>query len=381
MKYKDLSLTWAGDITSISGPAQFGRSILRPLIEGGALIKLEPINSGLPQIEGDSFWSTALDRLVKVQPGFIKVNHCPYGAITMNVLGGPNIWLAHWDTDVVPVNLMPGAYRPSEIWHTCVFKESLSNVRSDYLVVPIEEMITNDTALLVDIKDSTTVFGYTGFWDQRSNMQDLIVAFVNEFTSNDDVALIIKCTIPDGDPNKKAQVLNLVRSIKATVNKPNQPSIVVLQDNFSQTTMDAIINRFNIYVSAARGWSTNITLGKCLANGKIAVVPATKAAIALHKQIAYRDSRAFRLVPTFRERVTGTPGGDPRDVWTRVDQYTLGEEMRLALVNTRMPCKEVRDDIKNLQANIQRKMTPAVIADEFAKKIMAMMPYHPVTLA
>ena len=381
MKYKDLSLTWAGDLTSISGPAQFARSLLRPLIEGGALIKLEPINSGLPQIEADPFWSPTIERLVKVQPGFIKVNHCPYGAITMNVLGGPNIWLAHWDTDVIPVGIASGTYKPSEIWHTFVVKEPSINIPTNHIVVPIDKVITNEVANLVEINSSTTVFGYTGFWDQRSNMQDLIVAFVNEFSSNDNVALVIKCTIPDGDPNKKAQVLNLVRSIKATVNKPNQPSIIVLQDNFSQATMDAIINRFNIYVSAARGWSTNITLGKCLAAGKIAVVPATKAAIALHKQIAYRDSRALRLVPVFKERVTGTPGGNPQDIWTRVDQFTLGEEMRLAHVNTIMPCKEVKDDIKDLQANIQRKMTPEIVADEFAKRITTMMPYYPVTLA
>lgn len=374
-KYKDVSLTWFGDITSIGGRAQYARSLLEPLIKGGAHVKLEPANFGLPPADLSSWWHDAINNGTKISPGFVKINHSHPAHVTANILGGPNILLTHWDTYKIPrawADMINKNH--TELWTTnksSVYPESIEGVEipTNFIPVPIEVDLQSKAANIADIKDNTIVFGFTGFWDQRSNIQDLIIAYVAEFSANENVALLIKTNGKDpADANQRAQILDLVRKIKGTVAKPGQPPVIILQDIFSQVQMDAIIKRINIYVSSARGGSTDITLGKCMAMGKQCIVPD----VGIGKD--YLDSygkydKVMRPVPCYREPQTSHPDSNPIDFWGRPDPSALMNHMKQAYLDYVMCDSEMTKQSKKLAHSVTTDYSVDVCVDRLATQI------------
>ena len=324
MKYSDLLFTWFGDVTSISGDAQYARAVLEPLIREGASVKLEPANFGAQQADLSDWWHKKLQEHTRMQPGFVKINHCRPNQATPNVLGGPNILLTGWHTTKVPLQWVePINKNFTELWtttKTAVSKASIAasniTIPTNFIPVPVDLDTDGPIADLVDINDKTVVFGTTGLWDQRSNLADLVVAYLSEFSSKDNVALVIKTNAGDpNDPNKRAQVLKLLRELKSQVNSPDKAPIIVLQDIFTQNAMDSIIRRFDIYVSTERGSHTNITLGKCLAMGKPCIV--TDTGVGREYKALLKEYKPLRGCQCMPEPVYSYPDSNPLDRWEK----------------------------------------------------------------
>lgn len=377
-KYSDLSLTWFGDITSVGEEAQYARAILEPLILGGAKIRLELVNSGIQGAELSQWWHETIAKLTQTQPGFIKINHCNPDKGAPNPIGGPLINLCHWDTLEFPSQWIQSLNNYTEVWSTydinSVFIPGTS--KQSYVVnCPVSDT-PDDQTNLVDIKDNAIVFGTVGPWIQKSNMHDLIAAFCVEFSSNDNVVLVVKTGPANGnpDPNQKAQVLNLVRSIKGTINKPNLPPILVIQDNLSELATARLVKRFNIYISAMRGSSVDIPFLHALNNGSLCVVP--RVGIYTHmNRLLGTNNRQIRPVNAIREPVVNSPGGNPTDRWTRVDLDHLCKELRMAFIDHQVKDTNLQKKIQNNKDYIKDKLSPGAIGDILFNKLNSLVPY------
>lgn len=366
-----ISITWLGDVTSISGPAQYARSLIKALIEAGVSIRLEPLQSNLPQADLDEWWIKTIQHMAQNQPGYVKICHCNPVQGTPNVFGGPNILLAHWDTLEIPrswVSVINSKY--THLWSTTVtandyLEKAGIAIPTSYLRVPIAIKPDTEAADIVDINPSTIVFGSTGYWDQRSNFSDLIISYISEFVPEDNVALVLKTgTTEYTDPNKRAAVLNMVREIKKQVNKPNHPPVIVLQDVFTQDAMDSIIKRFDVYVTTERGASTNITMGKALAMGKPVIGTKTDLANDYAHLLSDKNSM-LSLVSNTIEPVYGFPNGNPLDRWIKPDLDGLIKHMRRAYINVRLRNKNVAD-----AAEVSKMITERYDAAKIAAKLM-----------
>jgi len=376
-KYKNLSLTWFGDVTSISAEAQYARSLLQPLIEGGAYVKLEPMDSGLPPADLSSWWVATLGINTKYQPGFVKINHSKPPKVTANILGGPNILLTNWDT-----------YNLPEGWRDFINRNHIECITPGHIIngpgvkvtglevnlnevfpsVTINNTDSRGAANIVDINSNTVVYGFTGSWNQRSNIQDLITAYTCEFTEKDNVALLIKTNgRTPSDANERAQILDLVRKIKGTVNKAGQPPVIVLQDIFSQEAMDAIINRIDIYVSAARGGQLNTTGLKCLAAGKTCILPSIGINGALVSRYAKDYPLVVRGYGVSLEPQVSHPDSNPLDQWGRPDLCGLIQQMRESFIDhlTKNP-EKAKQSVK-LAAKVQKDYSQEASVDALAK--------------
>lgn len=387
MKYSHLSLTWFGDITSCSGAAYYARSILEPLIRGGASIKLEPANFGAPQLELSPWWTDTLNRLVQSQPGYIKINHCSPEQVTANVLGGPNVLLStNSVTYMFPTNWNGLVNRNhSEVIFPITLPDYLTpgvSIPKHVLPIPVQEVQNSELSKLTinSIPPNTFVFGYFGPWNQVSNIQDLITAYVSEFSTNDDTTLVIKTAGSAGaDANQKAHIIELVKRIKGTVGKPDHPPVTVIQDVLSDSTVSALINRFDAYVSTDRGSHFNVTLARCLALGKPCIAPEFGAG-GYYKKILPGDTRMLRTIPCFKEPVTSHPGGNPQDRWGRIDIDAAMKFMRLTYNEVKSNDKIFQKHSQKTIDLMQAEFGTEVVADKLASKLASLMPFKPMVL-
>ena len=88
-KYSDISITWNGDVTSTSGWGQYARSILEPLIKGGASVRLELMQPTRPEAILSDWWGEQFKILSKNQPGMMRINHGGLHNKSKSATGGP----------------------------------------------------------------------------------------------------------------------------------------------------------------------------------------------------------------------------------------------------------------------------------------------------
>jgi hypothetical protein len=382
MKYSHLSLTWFGDITSCAEEAQYARTILEPLIKGGAKVRLELLNSGMLPEELTPWWTETIPKLTQAHPGLIRINHCNPDKGGPNPFGNANILLTHWDTLDFPQSWIGHLSKYSEVWGS-FFNENIitfiPGTDKIYKNFPVTIESYSDQLSPVNLPDigssNPVIFGVINQWNQKSNMHDLIIAYCVEFNNNDNVVLVIK-TGANGtntDPNQKAQIVNLVKSIKGTVNKPNLPKIVLIQDNLSELSLAKLVSTFNIYVSTNRGAALDNHFMRAISNGKIAIVPRTGIYTTANR-ILGTTNKQIRIVNSYKEPVVNSPGASPLDKWTRVDIDQLCKEMRIAYIDQQTSNSALLKKIESNKEIIKEKLSPDVVVDKIAKELEALMP-------
>jgi hypothetical protein len=360
--YSEVSLTWRGDISSIHGHSQHARSILLPLIQGGASVRLENVNMfSKPQADLDEWWIDKLQNAQRVPPGIIKINHGDPKHSSPNESGGKNIIYTRWDTWKVPRGWINSINSHDECWTTNEF--SLTEERSPEITVPKKAIpyginfdrynSFNDKAKIVEVPKDHIILGTTASWNNKENLTDLIVAFCSEFFKGvDPVTLVIKIDSPGpNDPNQLQRVNNLVREAKNMVDKPDKPNIIVLQDNFTQYAMDKLINCFDIYVSAARSKSKNISMLKAIAMKKQCVGVFT----GIHSDYFTGLEQGKSLFPVnfvLEPCVKMKEMYSSMDLWPRPDVGHLMFQMRNAVREFYSPARkhlveEVSNSLKN----------------------------------
>lgn len=277
MKYENYSLTWRGDLTSISSAAQHARRILKPLIDGGAHVKLEPMQTSRPPGDIEGYWDEQFKARSRIAPGIIHINCGAPDMQSKNPTGGPTVLMTHWETIDVPKHWVASInqFPYDEIWvpsrsnaealevHTgkpvrilpfCLDKESIKNTK------PMEQ--------IDGIAPGTFVFGTTGLWNNRKNLSDLLIAYIGEFSKADRTCMLIKTGGQNPyDPNERNKIKSMIKEIKKSFEKPDMPDIMLIQDILTQRAMDSIIARFDCFVSTSRGEGRNVTMLKAAAQG------------------------------------------------------------------------------------------------------------------
>lgn len=282
--YKDISITWTGDITSIAGSAQHARQLLKPLIEGGAHIKLEPRKPGVPEIKLSEWWIDNIQRLIESPPGMVCINHGHPMQMRKNEVGGPTVLFTHWDTYNLPGEWVNRINEYDQVWtptRSLASNLKIITKKTSYILpyyLEDKDFDYTTPAEIDGIDKSTFVFGATGHWNNRRNMTDVITAYIGAFSDKDNVALLIKTISNDSyNPNSRIDLINVINTIKGGFNKKDIPKIIVIQDPVDDKAMDEIINRFNCFVSASRGDSKNISMLKAMAKGKPCIFPLVHA--------------------------------------------------------------------------------------------------------
>lgn len=374
-KYQDVSITWEGDITSISGWAKHARGLLRPLIEGGACIRLNMLSPTRPEVRVSKWWEEQFDKLPKNDPGMVKINHGGIANISRNPTGGPVILLGHWETADIPCQWVTNINQhfdelwvPSEHLVTEKTKEVIK-VPIKVIPCPVDYDTINksmDVSRIAPVDIGHIVFGTVGQWNQRRNLSDLIVAYLSEFTRSDNVALVIKTSGNNpGDPNEKVRILQLVKELKNSIGKAGAPEIILIQDILSEAAFYSLIRRFSIYVSTSRGDSKDITMGLCASLGKQCVYidsQVHKTYSQMNNELMYPINYCYEPVIQMNNVYTCT------DKWSRPDVSAFAEGMRQSFIDF-LSKDNLPEQRSNLRASIKKTLSPAACAEQLAEAI------------
>jgi glycosyltransferase involved in cell wall biosynthesis len=370
-KYQDISITWEGDVTSTSGWAQHARGIIKPLVDGGASVRVNMLKPSRPEQLLDAWWEEHFKILTKAQPGVVKINHGGFQNANPNPGGGPLILMTHWETEKVPIQWVTSFSPFNEIWvpnPVMLGDGRVSSIAVPTRVVPFPinvksiEKVTS-RADISGIKSSDVVFGAVGQWNQRRNMSDLIIAYLSEFTEKDNVCLVIKTfgnTYENIDERNK--ISNLVHELKRNVNRPALANIVLLRDNFSYESFLSILRRFDIYCSTSRGESKHITLGMSAAMGKQCIyvdTPCNREFTSMNSKMLFPISYVCEPVVQMGSIYSAM------DYWARPDLEMTARAMRSAYVHKMT--KNLAEESNKLIDSVRVKFSPETVADRFAE--------------
>ena len=338
MKYKDIHITWRGDVTSYSGTAQYARALLKPLILGGAQVRIEMQPPHKPECEVEPWWAEQFQVLSKNSPGDLTISCGPIDRV-----GIPDnrktLLLTHWECKNIPINAK-AIFDKKEVVEIVVpseqiFLEATKSIDKpvSYVQMPVDiDSLNRLTPLSINGIDSSTVlFGSMGEWNNRSNLSDTVVAYLKALTDKDNVALVLKTFANNAqDLNERQKLLGLLRKIKEDCKRSNLPKLVVLQEVMSYSTIDSLIKRINIFVCSSRGESKNFSLMKSLGMGKQAIICEHTANFNLCR----KDATNIYKIPFAYEPIILDKGMyNIGDSWARIDCEKLSALMKDSIVD------------------------------------------------
>lgn len=350
--------------------------MLEPLIRGGAAVRLEPIKSDRPQTKLSQWWQDTINERVKAPPGMISINNGTPDQNRKNPTGGPTILFTQWETNQPPKQWIPYMRENyDEIW---VPTHSLGVQLGPFVEKPIKVLpyaLQKDafkkTKAFPDIQgipEGAFVFGCTGMWTNRKNFGDLIISYIGEFSNIDRAVLVIKTNGQDAyNPGERVKLTKLIKQLRNGFNKKDKPRIVLLQDVFTDEAVDRIIRRFDCYVTTSRGESKDITMLKCMAQGKPCVFPANHAhrdiMMKLHSDRTEEDGPIPLLYPSgYTEEPVMQMGNyyTAADKWARIDVGAISQGMRAAYNSFYI--KDQHEDSQNLVEMTKKYFTEDCLA-------------------
>jgi hypothetical protein len=193
-------------------------------------------------------------------------------------------------------------------------------------------------------------------------MAALIVAFLSEFTASEKEKLGIK-TFGSSNENiqERRKIVKLVKDLRKTLNVRNAPEVILVQDLLEYRTFLSLLRRMNVYCTASRGESKNISMLMAAAIGKQCIYIDTTA----NKDFASLSSTLMYPIRFGYEPCTNM--GNiycTSDIWARPDVVHLQLMMRKAFIDYKT--KDFKGDRQELRDNVSAIFSPKVVAEQFA---------------
>ena len=386
--YSDLKFNWQSEILAQVGYGIQARRILRPLIEGGASIKLIANEHYIPEERkiNDFFWKNQLENSSSLPDSDIQINFSIPEVYNLkpNTI---NIGYTMWETDCYPKNWARAINNCSRF---LVGSPALvSSAKKAGISVPIDVLESSlDVSLwtkegpkltIAGSKPNTIKYLFIGNWIPRKNYEDLITAFSYAFNDIDDVELVIKTWGSNNTPEAKGHIENGIRHITSKLSNINRPVVSVITDLIPEEKIANLMRGCDVYVSASHGEGFDLPLTQAMACGMLVVANDFLG----H---CYLDNSNALLYPYTMTPVVGSgaPNYDTYQMWSRPDMGGLINKLR----ESYNLIKRVRDKdqeatknynklINNAQTLVKTRFNPETIADHLAGYIRAIRDAQP----
>jgi len=351
-KYKDIQIEWFGEIRAKMGYGLQARRMLRPLIEGGATVKIIPDEDYLPdhmKIK-DDFWESHLDKSKFIADMPIRICYCLPSRAQVNP-NAINIFYAMWETTQYPREWADIINKMSHIfWAGCdSLVESAKAAGIQVPILPVNATLNTsewDSKDIVklninEIPDTDVKYLFIGNFIPRKNLEELILGFNVAFDGCPDASLIIKTWSSSNTPENKKHIADAIRhfSNKGTgLNK--KPKITVITDILDEDNIKSLIKSTDFYVSVSHGEGFDLPLMQSMSMGK---VPITTRFLAHRDYLTDNNSInvGFTLTPC---KDAAAPLYDSYQMWSRPDMLSYINALR----NSYMMYKKHQDKYNNM---------------------------------
>ena len=344
--YSHIKIEWCGEILAEIGYGVQARNILKPLIEGGADIKLIPAEEYLPENRKikDPYWLDLIEKSKTKPDAPIRVNFAIPPQFRMRQ-GAIHIGYCLWETTRLPnewipiLNQQDHIFIPSEVereyYTSSGVTKPISVVKPTIKEVPIEGPIMD----INEIPEGTVKFLFSSNWVPRKNHQDLITAFCCAFHSIQDVTLVIKSWPSSDDINSKRNIEAGVRHFSDRVRGIARPRLHLINDFVDHSKMESIIRSCDVYVSAskAEGYDSASIIAMQMQKLVLGVPFGIKS--------EYINSMTSIPIDYSLEPVvdSGAPGYDAYQMWARPNMHSLMQSMFMAYSMIKNPSLTAND--------------------------------------
>jgi len=180
----------------------------------------------------------------------------------------------YWETDRFPSSWKRDLLKMDEIWCPCdlmadaVKKIGFNGVirkvptpmrRVKRTAIPINFKISNDMV----INDSCFKFYSIFQWQYRKGYDVLIKSYLEEFSSNENVILILKVNKLFQD-NFKRDILNYINKVKSMIGRVKTPKILIVDYFISNKDMDALHDLSDCFVLPHRGEGWGMPIARAM---------------------------------------------------------------------------------------------------------------------
>lgn len=185
-----------------------------------------------------------------------------------------NIGYTVWETTQLPeawvplCNMMDFIYVPCE-WNVEVFKNSGVTVPVIKIPHTVDlNQFNNVEPMKLGIPRDNYVFYSIFQWTERKHPYGLIKAYLSEFTSKDNVALIVKTYRMNHTPQDKSIIEREIQALKAFANSKHLPSVYLIHDALSRNEMLSLHAFGDCMVAPNRAEGFGLTTFESMAMGK-----------------------------------------------------------------------------------------------------------------
>lgn len=180
----------------------------------------------------------------------------------------------------------------------------------------------------LDIPDTTHKFYTISEMVPRKELMAMVVAYLSEFTSNDDVVLVIKTHLPNHNADEarkmlKTNIKNIKDSLKLHHNEAYYPKIIVCTDYLTDKQLMSIHSQCNTFVSSSRGESMCMPAIDAMCFGNKVIVPNNTCFLDYPDQMAIKCESVPSIVFNSNNIYTA------RERWNTVSTAAIADAMRM----------------------------------------------------
>ena len=187
-----------------------------------------------------------------------------------------NIAYFYWETDTLPVSWRREIHLMNEIWSPCnLVTNCLKKIGYKGLIrhVPTPSQDKKNIKNLINFKiendmvldDSCFKFYSIFQWNYRKGYDILIKSYLEEFSENENVILILKTNpLYNKNTNFTINIKKFISGIKSKIKKKNFPKIIISTEFFSNLEIDALHESGDCFVLPHRGEGWGMPIARAI---------------------------------------------------------------------------------------------------------------------
>lgn len=280
--YSDIHIEWQSEITAKMGYGLQARRMLKPLIDGGAKVKLIPDEDYLqPHMKiSDPYWDKQIELSKSMEEAPIRICY----ALPPRYKPDPKkitVGYTMWETNKYP--------RPwvQHINGTCNYffagcdslVESAKDGGITCPVIPMNATLDTDDwspkgphININEVPTEDVKFLFIGNFIPRKNLDQLLVAFAVAFEEVKDVSLIIKTWSHVNTAAGKKHISDAIGHLLGKAGGlKHKPRVSVISDILEEEQIMGLIRSCDVYTSVSRGEGFDLPMMQAMSMEKMIV--------------------------------------------------------------------------------------------------------------
>lgn len=271
-----------------SGWEKLCRGLLLSLDRLGVQVWLEPKQEwNSEKVRLDPEDASRLNRMARQRTGFTSISAClvqqyPSDAFLASSWMGTStvrkFCVSLFETDRCPnpwiekLNRMTGTWVYSEFNKVGWTQSGVKNIDVIPFAVDTKTFCPGLEPLKVAGR-KRFAFITNGDFTERKNFEDLIEAFVTEFSGSEDVCLIIKTHLGGFVRRNQREAYRRLREAVLRFNKTNPPRILMIAEKVPETSMGRFYATGDCFILPSRGEGLGLPFAEALACGVPVIAP------------------------------------------------------------------------------------------------------------